>query len=72
VVLGGRVYEDLVGRLDVAFTDRGPMTLKNIERPAHVSALPGAAPTPPRAGLTLPDKPSVAVLPFVDMSPDAE
>ncbi len=42
-------------------------------RPVRVFAIVGGAPPPPVAGApALPDKPSVAVLPFVNMSPEAE
>jgi adenylate cyclase len=58
--------------------DAGEQTLKNIARPVHVyhiiidpSRRPHTAkPDPP--ALALPDKPSVAVLPFTNMSGDAE
>src|SRR5262249_38878745 len=51
----------------------GPLTLKNIDRPVHVyrradggEAGPATSSSPP-----IPDKPSIAVLPFVNMSEDA-
>src|SRR6202021_2829484 len=58
--------------------DAGEQTLKNIARPVHVyriiiepSRRP-ATPNPGIAALALPDKPSVAVLPFTKMSGDPE
>lgn len=69
------VHEQVRDRLDLAFTDRGEVELKNIARPVQVFVLIGrkaaAAPTPAPA-LPLPDKPSIAVLPFQNMSGDPE
>jgi TolB-like protein len=68
------VQEDAVGRLDLAFEDIGEQALKNITRPVRVYRVSGApnttAVTSP--ALSLPDKPSVAVLPFANMSGDPE
>jgi adenylate cyclase len=58
--------------------DAGEQTLKNIARPVHVYRIivdPSRRPAAPRAetpALALPDKPSVAVLPFTNMSGDPE
>jgi adenylate cyclase len=75
ICVSSRVHEDVRDRLDVAFADGGPQTLKNIARPVPVwrwtpddVALVGPA-TP---ALALPDKPSIAVLPFQNMSGDPE
>jgi len=66
-------YRQVRGKLDVAFEDRGDQQLKNIARPVRVYALrPGSgsaggaavAPVPPE----LPDKPSIVVLPFDNIS----
>jgi TolB-like protein len=69
------VVRDQVGdRLDVAFDDLGEQQVKNIARPVRVyrialgAATTKAAPAP----LPLPDKPSIAVLPFANMSGDPE
>jgi adenylate cyclase len=58
--------------------DAGEQALKNIARPVHIYRIvidPGRRPATPRAEgqeLALPDKPSVAVLPFTNMSGDPE
>jgi adenylate cyclase len=79
ICVSARVQEDVGGRLDVAFEDMGERALKNIARPVRVyRVMPDAA--SPRtashaeviAALALPDKPSIAVLAFTNMSPDAE
>jgi TolB-like protein/class 3 adenylate cyclase len=73
-----RVVRDQVrDRLDYAFEDMGEQQVKNIARPVRVyrvrdsgAANTSLAPTPPE--LPLPDKPSIAVLPFQNMSGDPE
>jgi adenylate cyclase len=72
ICVSARVREDAAGRLDLAFEDIGEQALKNIARPVHVFRVlteqkPGLEPA-----LALPDKPSIAVLPFANMSGDPE
>jgi adenylate cyclase len=73
IALSRQVHDQVRDRIDAAFEDKGEMALKNIARPVHVFALasrPIAAAPLPR--LALPDKPSIAVLPFQNMSGDPE
>jgi adenylate cyclase len=73
ICVSARVQEDAAGKLDVAFADLGEQPLKNIARPVRVFRIAASAPFPVTAmavPLTLPDKPSVAVLPFTNMSGD--
>jgi adenylate cyclase len=72
ICVSARVQEDAAGKLDLAFEDIGEQTLKNISRPVRVYRirLSGAAPDNRQAPLPLPDKPSIAVLPFANMSGD--
>jgi adenylate cyclase len=78
ICVSARVQEDAVGKIDLAFEDMGEQQLKNIARPVRVYRVRGhAVPThAPGEGLTqplpLPDKPSIAVLPFANMSGDPE
>jgi adenylate cyclase len=71
-----RVVRDQVrDRLDLALEDLGEQSLKNIVRPVRVFRVrPDGAPatTVARPALALPDKPSIAVLPFQNMSGDPE
>jgi adenylate cyclase len=74
ICVSARVQEDAAGRLDLAFTDLGEQSLKNITRPirifrvgSHKASAPSA-----QATLPLPDKPSIAVLPFQNISGDPE
>jgi len=72
ICVSGRVQEDIEGKLEVAFENAGEQQLKNIARPVRVYVrLSGAAPSS-RPALPLPDKPSIAVLPFQNMSGDPE
>jgi adenylate cyclase len=74
-----RVVRDQVrDKLDYTFEDLGEQQVKNIARPVRVyrvrdRAVPNkqSLPTSPQP-LPLPDKPSVAVLPFTNMSADPE
>jgi len=73
ICVSGRVLEDTQGKVDVAFEDAGEQQLKNILRPvrvyrARISSTRGT----PRPIMALPDKPSIAVLPFQNMSGDPE
>jgi adenylate cyclase len=70
-----RVKEDAVGKLDFLFEDMGEQVLKNISRRVRtyrVSTDRIAAATRPTSALLPPDKPSIAVLPFENMSSDPE
>jgi adenylate cyclase len=77
VCISDDTYRQIRDRVDAAFDDKGETALKNIARPVRVFALAGAQqpatkvtePVPP---LALPDKPSIAVLPFQNMSGDPE
>jgi TolB-like protein/class 3 adenylate cyclase len=76
VAVSGRVHEDVQDRLDDKFADAGEKELKNIARPVRVWRWTQdiiAVSVPPTAEvLPLPDKPSIAVLPFDNMSGDPE
>ena len=75
-----RVVRDQVrDKLGFAFDDRGEQQVKNIARPVRVFDVNMAGETmiltpdsTARAPLALPDKPSIAVLPFQNMSGDPE
>ena len=85
VCLSGNAFEQIRGKTDFTFDDLGEKRLKNIERPVRLYAVRGAtsaAATTTAAisimqsdkskPLPLPDKPSIAVLPFQNMSGDPE
>jgi adenylate cyclase len=66
-------WRQVQGKIDVAFEDMGEQRLKNIAAPVRVHRVRLTA-DPPKArlALALPDRPSIAVLPFQNMSGDPE
>src|SRR5215475_4611907 len=75
ICLSDDVLHQTRGRIDALFVEMGPQNLKNIDQPVHAwrwspSDASVAPATPPL--LALPDKPSIAVLPFQNMSDDPE
>jgi TolB-like protein/class 3 adenylate cyclase len=77
VCISDDTYRQVRDRVDVAFDDKGEIALKNIARPVRVFALAGAKQPATKAieqapQLSLPDKPSIAVLPFQNLSGDPE
>ncbi|MBV8918646.1 adenylate/guanylate cyclase domain-containing protein [Bradyrhizobium sp.] len=84
ICVSSSAYDQVRGKVAVEFVDLGEQRLKNIDRPVHVFAAkskdhlglvaPSALPSRPdeRMPLPLPDKPSIAVLPFQNMSGDPE
>ena len=67
------VYRHVQGKIDVGFADMGIQQLKNIVRPVRAYRARLEEIVPPRLlGPALPDRPSIAVLPFGNMSGDAE
>ena len=71
ICVSARVQEDTRNKLDLAFEDAGEHQLKNIAWPVRVYRvrLEGVADKPPSV-LALPDKPSIAILPFQNLSGD--
>jgi len=76
ICISARVREDLSGKLEVTAEDMGEQLLKNIAAPLRVFRVHTTGPAPghaaERPALPLPDKPSLVVLPFANMSGDAE
>jgi adenylate cyclase len=74
ICISGAVYDQVHGKLDLDFRDLGPQSVKNIAEPVRVYRIGGDMSEAPPAGdgPPLPDKPSVAVLPFNNMSADPE
>jgi TolB-like protein len=72
ICVSGRVQEDTRGKLDITFEDAGEQQLKNIAWLVRVYRVRlGSEKATVRPALALPDKPSIAVLPFQNMSGDA-
>ncbi len=76
ILISEKVYSEVEGKLDVGFEDRGEQQLKNIAKPVRAYAVRAGASSALTERLSaappLPDKPSIAVLPFENMSGDPE
>jgi len=73
--ISAKVHEEVNGKLACAFEDMGEQAVKNISRPVRAYRLRPAGVkggVSGRPALSLPDKPSIAVLPFQNMSGDPE
>ncbi len=78
VCISGAAFDQVDGKLDLAFDDLGEREMKNIRKPVRVYRVrmdrgrAEAATAGEAATLAMPDKPSIAVLPFENMSGDPE
>jgi adenylate cyclase len=73
ICLSDNAYQQIKGKLSIDVTDMGERALKNIAQPVRVYGIrPGGAAAAARPALSLPDRPSIAVLPFQNMSGDPE
>jgi TolB-like protein/Tfp pilus assembly protein PilF len=73
VWLSEDAWRQVRDKLSVAFVDMGDRALKNIAHPVHVYRMDMAGVAPaPRPALALPDKPSIAVLPFQNVGGEPE
>ena len=73
VCVSAKVHDEMSGKIDVSFEDMGEHALKNIDRKVRVYALRLGSEAPAqRPVLVLPNKPSIAVLPFQNMTGDPE
>src|SRR5476649_2554926 len=82
ICLSEDAYRQVKSRLDLEVSDLGPTQLKNISEPLRVYSLQVGLPAQAKAAAekpvrfpaipAIPDNPSIAVLPFQNMSGDAE
>jgi adenylate cyclase len=73
ICLSDDVYRHVQGKVSAQFIDGGEQQLKNISRPVRVyRVLPAGAPNKTRPVLAVPDKPSIAILPFDNMGGASE
>ena len=80
IIVSGTVHEHVRGKLEVRFDDLGPHEFKNIADPVQAyrigeasgKPLSGVSPELPEMEIDLPEKPSIAVLPFSNLSDDPE
>jgi TolB-like protein/Tfp pilus assembly protein PilF len=83
ICVSGSVYEQVKRKLESGFDELGPRAMKNITEPVHVYRVRPRSTVihegdghegdrPEQQALPLPAKPSIAVLPFTNMSNDAD
>ncbi len=73
ILISGTAYDHVRNKVKVAFEDLGAQTVKNIAEPIRTYRVQlGSATASIRPTLALPDRPSIAVLPFQNMSGDPE
>jgi TolB-like protein/class 3 adenylate cyclase len=79
ICISNKVHEEVRDRVKLAFRDMGDQELKNIARPVRAFSALGEQPQavtfsiqPNAVPLALPHKPSIAVLPFVNLSGDPD
>ena len=77
ICVARNVYDQVKSKVEASFEDLGEKEVKNIPEPLRVyrvatERLPSAATSPATKPLPLPDKPSIAVLPFDNMSLDPD
>jgi TolB-like protein/Flp pilus assembly protein TadD len=73
ICLSEDAYRQVRNKINSSFEDLGERVVKNITQPVHVYRIDSGPPPVPQitnksAALILPDKPSIAVLPFISMS----
>ena len=81
ICISDDAHRQVRGKVDITFQDTGSQSLKNIAEPMRVWRVPNGGAVPPVPNrlpvddaepLALPDKPSIAVLPFQNMSGDPD
>ncbi len=76
ICISGTVHDQVKNKVDVGFVDLGEQTVKNISTPVRIYRILTDSPTSsPHLAVHRefsPDKPTIAVLPFVNMSGDSE
>jgi TolB-like protein/Flp pilus assembly protein TadD len=75
ICISGTAYDQVEGKLELEFDYLGEQSVKNIKKPVRVYRVQmegGSSDVGISPEVSLPDKPSIAVLPFVNMSGDPE
>ncbi len=73
ICISGETHALVRNRIDVPFQDLGEQSVKHVTHPVRVYAIsPGAKGTKPDIHSPTPDKPSIAVLPFDNLSGDTD
>ncbi len=72
ILVSGTAYDHIKSKVKVGFEDIGAQSLKNIAEPVHAYRVTGTLPVTIPATKPTTGKPSIAVLPFANMSDDPE
>jgi adenylate cyclase len=72
VLVSGTAFDHIKSKIKVDFEDLGTLTLKNIVEPVRAYRVVGTPTVAVTASESVSEKPSVAVLPFINMSGDAQ
>ena len=72
ICISDDAYRQIRGKLDANFEDTGEHDLKNIPRPVRIYQFQPSGREVKAPSLALPSKPSIAVLPFQNLSGDPE
>ncbi|WP_171708613.1 adenylate/guanylate cyclase domain-containing protein [Bradyrhizobium archetypum] len=72
ICISSSAYDQVVGKIAAEFVELGEQRLKNIARPVRIFKVMDRVTVRQRPVLALPDKPSIAVLPFQNLSADPE
>ena len=72
ICVSGSVYDQVKRKLASGFDDLGAQAIKNIAEPVHVYRVREERDEPEQKPLPLPDRPSIAVLPFDNLSGQPE
>jgi adenylate cyclase len=72
ICISGSVHEQILGKLEAAFDDLGLCEIKNSSKPVRVFRVKTGGAEAAPAAAKLQSKPSIAVLPFTNMSGDPE
>jgi adenylate cyclase len=74
ICISAKVHDEVTGRIEIAYEDLGLQQLKNIAQPVRAYRIEtgrnGTGTARARPTLALPDKPSIAVLPFTNLNAD--
>jgi TolB-like protein/tetratricopeptide (TPR) repeat protein len=72
VLISGTIYDQVRNKINADFDDLGAQTVKNIALPVRIYRVSSTPPTLISAPTAITQKPSIAVLPFTNMSSDPE
>jgi adenylate cyclase len=72
ILISGAAYDQVRNKIKSGFDDVGAQSLKNIQEPVRLYRVAGTPQIAPAAAMAPTDKPSIAVLPFINMSDDPQ